>query len=113
MTAPATAAGILETERLWLRGFTDSDVDAHQLFELDSDPEVIRFVGPSGLLTVADYRTRIQTVWLPYYTAHPTRGFWALIEKATDQFLGWVFIRQATDYRFAAEVGWTRATEFE
>ena len=113
MTAPATAPGLLETERLWLRGFTDSDADAQLLFDLDSDPEVMRFIGPFGMPTVEAYRERIRTVWLPYYSPHSSRGFWAIIEKDTEQFVGWCFVRPAMDYKFAAEAGWTRPSDLE
>jgi ribosomal-protein-alanine N-acetyltransferase len=113
MTAIATAPVLLETERLQLHGFTDSDADAQLLFELDSDPEVMRFIGPYGLPTVEAYRERLQTFWLPYYTSHATSGFWAVIEKAADRFAGWCFVRPATDYKFAAEAGWTRPTDLE
>ena len=113
MTAPATAPGLLETERLWLRGFTDSDADAQLLFDLDSDPEVMRFIGPFGMPTAEAYRERIRTVWLPYYSPHSSRGFWAIIEKNTEQFAGWCFLRPAIDYKFAAEAGWTRSSDLE
>jgi RimJ/RimL family protein N-acetyltransferase len=100
MTPPATTAGVLETERLRLRGFTDTEADAQLLFELDSDPEVMRYIGPYGLPTVEAYQERIRTVWLPYYATGWPRGFWAVTEKATDQFLGWFVLRPATDYKF-------------
>jgi RimJ/RimL family protein N-acetyltransferase len=113
MNTPATATGLLETPRLRLRGFTDTEADARFLFELDSDPEVMRYIGPFGLPTVEAYRDRIRTVWLPYYAGQPPRGFWAVIEKATGEFLGWLFLRPATDYKFAAEAGWTRPSDLE
>ena len=113
MTPPSTASRVLETERLRLRGFIDSDADARLLFELDSDPEVMRYIGPFRLPTVEAVRERMRTVWLPYYSAHPTLGFWAIIEKATEQFAGWIFQRSAPDYRYAAEAGWTRSTDVE
>jgi RimJ/RimL family protein N-acetyltransferase len=113
MTPSATALRPLETERLRLRGFTECEADAQLLFELDSDPEVMRYIGPYRMPTVEAYRERLQTYWLPYYTAHPTRGFWAVIEKGADRFAGWCFIRPATDYKFAAEAGWTRPTDLE
>jgi ribosomal-protein-alanine N-acetyltransferase len=103
----------LETERLILRQFTDTEKDGALLFELDSDPEVMRYIGPFGLGSVAAYRERIRTAWLPYYAAHPARGIWAAIEKSTDQFIGWFLLRPSIDYRFAADVGWTRATDIE
>lgn len=113
MTTSVTASGTLDTDRLRLRGFSDCDADAQLLFELDSDPEVMRFIGPYGLPTVEAYRDRLRTVWLPYYTANPNCGFWAIFEQTTDEFLGWVFTRAATDYRFAAEAGWTRPSDLE
>jgi len=113
MSAPATATGTIETEHLRLRGFTDTEADARLLFEVDSDPEVMRFIGPFAMPTIEAYRERIRTVWLPYYASHPPRGWWALFEKATNEFAGWVFVRPATDYRFAAEAGWTRPTDLE
>lgn len=113
MTALMTAPRGLETERLRLRGFTDCAADARRLFELDADPEVMRYLGPFGLPSVEAAGERLRTVWLPYYTAHPTRGFWAIIDKATDAFAGWIFARPSPDYKFAAEAGWTRASDIE
>ena len=113
MTALATASGSLETERLRLRGFTDSDSDAKLLFELDSDPEVMRYIGPVGVSSIEAVHERMRTVWLPYYSAHPAHGFWAITDKATDQFAGWIFLRSATVYRYAAQAGWTRAGDLE
>ena len=53
------------------------------LFELDSDPEVMRYLGPFRVPTVEAYRERIRTVWLPYYSPHSTRGFWAFTRRPT------------------------------
>jgi RimJ/RimL family protein N-acetyltransferase len=103
----------LETERLILRQFTDTETDGALLLELDSDPEVMRYIGPFGLGSVEAYREKIRTRWLPYYATHPARGVWAAIEKSTDQFIGWVLFRPSTDYLFAAEAGWTRPTDIE
>jgi ribosomal-protein-alanine N-acetyltransferase len=113
MSVPVTAASLLETERLRLRGFTDRDADLQLLFELDSDPEVVRFVGPALGPTVEAYRERMRTVWLPYYPANPRQGFWAIMEKDTREFVGWIMLRRATEYRFATEAGWTDPRELE
>jgi RimJ/RimL family protein N-acetyltransferase len=83
------------------------------MFELDSDPAVMRYIGTSDLGNVEAYRERIRKVWLPYYAAHPARGLWALIEKSTNQFAGWFFLRPSPDFRFAAAAGWTRPSEIE
>lgn len=113
MTRSSTAAISLETARLRLRGFTDTDTDAQLLFELDSDPEVMRYLGPFQMPDVAAYRERLRSVWLPYYTAHPTEGFWAMTEKASGEFVGWIFVRKATEYKFAVEAGFTRPSDIE
>jgi len=111
--APATATSSLETARLRLRGFADTDTDLQLLFQLDSDPDVMRYLGPFKLPNIEAYRERLRTVWLPYYSAHPTEGFWAVTEKATDEFAGWIFLRAATEYKFAAEAGFTRPSDLE
>ena len=102
----------LETERLRFRPFTDSDADAELAFELDLDPEVMRYIGPFVLPDVAAYRERIRTAWLPQDVG-PARGVRAAIEKATGAFVGWIFLRPANLYKFAAEAGWTRETDLE
>lgn len=80
----------LETERLVLRRFTPEDVD--NLFDLDSDPAVLRFVGGTP-----PSRAMIQTEGLPWYLSYYERfagyGFWAAIEKSSGQFLGWFLFR--------------------
>lgn len=113
MTAPRATAGSFETERLQLRGFTDTESDARLLFDLDSDPEVMRYLGPFKMPNIEDYRERLRAVWLPYYTTHPGEGFWAITEKATGTFAGWIFVRAATEYKFATEAGFMRPSEQE
>lgn len=77
----------LQTERLALRRFTEADGEA--LFDLDSDPEVMRFLN-GGTPTP---RSIVQTVILPRFLQYdegcPSYGFWAAIERATGEFLGW------------------------
>jgi RimJ/RimL family protein N-acetyltransferase len=113
MTSPATASCVLETARLSLRGFADCDADIQLLFDLDSDPEVMRYLGPFRMAGVEAYRERMRTVWLPYYSKHPTEGFWAITEKTTGAFAGWIFLRAATEYKFAVEAGWSRPSDLE
>lgn len=81
----------LETDRLLLREFTRDDVD--DLVELDGDADVMHFI--TGGLTSS--REEIETETLPaflsYYDRYPGYGFWAVIEKATGEFLGWFHFR--------------------
>ncbi len=88
----------LETERLVLRRFTGADLD--NLVELDSDPDVMRFIN-GGYPTP---RELIQHQTLPrilrYYEPFNGFGFWAAIEKSNGEFLGWFQFRpaKADDY---------------
>jgi RimJ/RimL family protein N-acetyltransferase len=81
----------LETERLVLRRFTAADVD--HLFDLDSDPEVMRFLN-GGMPTP---REMIQNDILPAFLRSCERfagfGVWAAIEKESLDFLGWFSFR--------------------
>ena len=81
----------LETERLLLRRFTRDDVD--NLYELDSDPEVMRYI--TGGATTP--REEVEQVDLPAFMSYYDRcdgyGFWAAIDKTTDRFLGWFHLR--------------------
>jgi RimJ/RimL family protein N-acetyltransferase len=83
----------LETERLILRRFTLDDVE--HLVELDSDPEVMRYL-TGGRPTP---REMISNETLPRLLGDYQRGDgfgrWAAIEKATGAFIGWVGFRSA------------------
>jgi RimJ/RimL family protein N-acetyltransferase len=77
----------LETERLVLRRFTEADAD--NLFELDSDPEVMRYL-TGGTPTPRDVIERdILPRILRSYEPYAGFGYWAAEEKATGAFLGW------------------------
>jgi [ribosomal protein S5]-alanine N-acetyltransferase len=98
------------TDRLILRDITEADAD--WLFDLDSDPEVMRYVGPRPAPDVAGYRERTRTVYVPFQ-AHAWHGIRIVFDRASVEFLGWVFVRPATGSRYASELGWTRPDEVE
>jgi RimJ/RimL family protein N-acetyltransferase len=82
---------LLETERLVLRRFTKADAD--DLFDLDNDPEVMRYIN-GGAPTPRDViQDDILPVFLHYDERFPGYGFWAAIEKTTGDFLGWFSFR--------------------
>jgi RimJ/RimL family protein N-acetyltransferase len=84
----------LETERLVLRRFTEADMD--NLVELDSDPEVMRYV--TGKTTPRDeIEHDILPAFLRYYDRGDRYGFWAAIEKDSGGFLGWFHFRPLPD----------------
>ncbi|MCX5067984.1 GNAT family N-acetyltransferase [Micromonospora lupini] len=83
------------TERLRLRRLTAADVDA--LVELDSDPEVMRFLTGG----VATPRATVQDEQVPrllaQYERHPGLGRWAALDRAGGDFLGWFALDPSED----------------
>ena len=83
----------LETRRLVLRRFTMADAD--NLVDLDSDPDVMRFI-TGGVPTSREViQTETLPAFLQYYQRFAGFGFWAAIEKSTGEFLGWFHFRPA------------------
>jgi RimJ/RimL family protein N-acetyltransferase len=77
----------LETERLLLRRFTESDVA--NLHDLDGDPEVMRFIN-GGKPTPRDViREETLPRFLRAYERFEGFGVWATIERSTGEFVGW------------------------
>jgi RimJ/RimL family protein N-acetyltransferase len=77
----------LESDRLVLRRFTESDVD--NLHDLDSDPEVMRFIN-GGKPTPRDViRNETLPRFLHSYERFEGLGVWAAIQRSTGEFLGW------------------------
>jgi RimJ/RimL family protein N-acetyltransferase len=88
----ANAPGILlQTEHMYLRQFGAQD--APLLFELDSDPEVMRFITKGQATPMRQIEVEILPRLLGYYTQSPPRGCWATHLRATDEFIGWFHLR--------------------
>lgn len=85
----------LETKRLLLRRFNEDDVD--NLVELDSDPDVMRFINGGRPTPRREVETDLLPAFLEYYERFAGYGFWAAVEKSTGQFVGWFHFRPATD----------------
>jgi RimJ/RimL family protein N-acetyltransferase len=81
----------LETERMVLREFTEDDVDA--LFELDNEPEVMRYIQPGVPVTREAIVEETLPAFLAYYGRPGGFGFWAAIDKSSGRFLGWFHFR--------------------
>lgn len=80
----------LETERMILRRFTLDDVDA--VLALDTDPEVRKFVEDGEPVNRQATTSTIEH-WLGYYERSESFGFWAAIDKGSEEFLGWFHFR--------------------
>ncbi|WCN81186.1 GNAT family N-acetyltransferase [Micromonospora sp. LH3U1] len=83
------------TERLRLRRLTMADVDA--LVELDSDPEVMRFLTGGVATPPATVRDEQLPRLLAQYDRHPGLGRWAAVDPQTSGFVGWFALDPSAD----------------
>jgi len=82
---------LLESARLRLRRFTAADLDL--LVELDSDPEVMRWI-TYGVPTPRErYEREILPRWFAQYEATPLLGYWAAESRDGGAFVGWFHLR--------------------
>ncbi len=81
----------LRTERLALRRLRPDD--AERLFELDSDPEVLRYIDGGRPPDLARIRDEKLPALLALYDRPPGLGFWAAVERGSGRFLGWFHFR--------------------
>lgn len=94
----------LETDRLILREFAKED--AELLIDLDSDPEVMRYLTNGKPSDPEVVRNRMIPDLLRFYECYEGLGFWAAIEKETNQFIGWFLLRPAKDPSQGIELGY-------
>jgi RimJ/RimL family protein N-acetyltransferase len=81
----------LETERLVLRRFTETDVD--NLVDLDADPEVMRYINGGTPTPRNEIQDDILPAFLRYDEWFDGYGCWAVVEKSGGEFLGWFQFR--------------------
>jgi len=77
----------LKTERLVLRRFTEADAD--DLFDLDGDPEVMRFLTGGKPTPREVIRDETLPRFLRAYERFEGFGVWAANERSNGKFLGW------------------------
>jgi RimJ/RimL family protein N-acetyltransferase len=85
----------LETPRLVLRQFTEDDVD--NLFDLNSDPEVMRYLTGGSPTPRDEIRDQLLPFHLAAYDRLDRLGTWAAESAATGEFLGWFHFRPGPD----------------
>lgn len=75
---------IIETERLLFREFGPGD--SKDFFNLNADPEVLRYTGDSPFQSIDEAKE-----FLEKYADYKQNGFgrWAVINKSNHAFLGW------------------------
>lgn len=82
-----------ETERLILREILPTDVDG--FFDMDSDPDVHIYLGNQPLQTKEQAAAAIQFIRQQYIDNGI--GRWAVIDKRTNEFLGWAGLKLITE----------------
>ena len=83
---------IIETERLTIREIGKSDIPA--MLELHSDPEVHRYLGYKTITTEEKIIETIDSLQQQYMD-HGV-GRWAMIDKNTNEFIGWTGLELVT-----------------
>lgn len=86
---------ILQTRRLALRQFTADD--AGNLFDLNSDAEVMRYLTGGRPTPLEEIRDQIIPYHLAVYQRYDRLGTWAAESPATGEFLGWFHFRPGPD----------------
>lgn len=83
----------IETERLILREILPTDVDG--MYELDSDPEVHRYIGNKPVTTRQQSADVISFIRKQYLDNGI--GRWAVLERKTRKFMGWSGLKFMTE----------------
>jgi len=76
---------VLETERLILREVSEDDFD--DLYRMNSDPLIMKYVG-DGTTRNHEQMTTELGILISHYTRKPGLGIWATILKSTNTFVG-------------------------
>jgi ribosomal-protein-alanine N-acetyltransferase len=76
---------MIETARLTLRPFKPHDLN--DLYEIRSDPDVMRYIGSGKPESIEQVRTALNKI-LSHWEGHGF-GRWAAIDKERDKLIGW------------------------
>ena len=82
--------GFMQTGRMAMRRFRADD--AQNLYRLDSDPRVMRYIGDGGVGTQASVAAALARA-VDYYDRFPGLGVWPAEERATGEFIGWFCLK--------------------
>lgn len=85
----------IETDRLILREIEEYDVQG--ILELDSDPEVHRYLGEKPIKSIEESESIIRYIRNQY--EEDGMGRWAVIDKMTNEFIGWSGLKYEKEVR--------------
>jgi RimJ/RimL family protein N-acetyltransferase len=100
----------LKTDHLLLRPLVSEDEE--HLWQLDQDPEVMRFISggrPTSRETVRDV---MLPRMLQVHPQGPEYGFWSAEDRATGRWVGWFHLRPERLEPFEMELGYRLRREF-
>lgn len=103
----------LTTERLVLRPSTEADLEA--LAALNTDPEVMRYIGDGSVAPLDYARTSESIARARQYWDDHGHGLLLVVEGETDQVAGWVALLEPAflpEVLPAVEIGWRLARRF-
>ncbi len=94
------------TSRINFRRFSSDDLEL--VFRLNSNPEVMRYVG-----SVKNRKEAHQDLerYLHYYHKYPGLGYWAAFTRPGDKFIGW-FVVKILEETGEHELGYRLLPEF-
>jgi ribosomal-protein-alanine N-acetyltransferase len=99
---------VLETDRLVLRQITLDDAEA--LFQIYSDPQVMRYWGSAPLQSIDEARRKIEGINAAWRAKEGIR--WGIIRKGSDRLIGsgghWRLIKK----HFRSEIGYELMTDY-
>jgi RimJ/RimL family protein N-acetyltransferase len=75
----------LSTQRLIIREMSDKDLD--DLYRLNSDPDVMKYIGDGTADSLQDVKEGLERI-KNYYITYPGLGIWALEDRDTKSFIG-------------------------
>ncbi|QHT68263.1 GNAT family N-acetyltransferase [Rhodocytophaga rosea] len=82
---------LLATARTHLRQFAQSDLN--DLYELNRDPEVMKYVGRKPLVSIYEAQLDL-TRYLSYYVRASKLGVWACTEKESGTLIGLALLKK-------------------
>ncbi len=92
------------TERMRLRRFAPTDLD--NLVQLDSDPEVMRYLSGGAATPRHVIEREILPAFMRFESAELPCGVWAATEQDSQEFLGWFSLRLTHDSHRSAALGY-------
>ena len=93
-----------------LREFVETDVE--HLFELDSDPEVTKYINGGKPTPRKHIEEKVMPHILNYYENDDGLGIWAAMNQTSGSFMGWFLLRPNRADESEIELGYRLKREF-